>query len=65
MTTSRLLVRNAVAGASQTDEGDGHTLPADTAVQKRNPEGQGSAAFLSWFVVDPASDFAPGAELGG
>jgi quercetin dioxygenase-like cupin family protein len=38
--------------------GDDRALPADTAVQKRNPTGE-PAAFLSWFVVDPEAPFAP------
>lgn len=43
--------------------GEDHDLPADTAVQKRNPGGD-EAVFLSLFVVDPDAPFATDASFG-
>lgn len=63
VTRGRFMYENAVIGAVEAVEGDGHTLPAATAVQKRNEEGGSIAAFLSWFVVDPDAPFAPSASF--
>ena len=54
--------QNAIIGTERMQAGDVHMLPADTAVQKRNPEGE-TAVFLSWFIVDPDEPFAPEASF--
>ncbi len=55
--------QNAIIGTREMGVGDSATLPADTAVQKRNPEGD-TAAFLTFFVVDPSKPLAPDATFG-
>lgn len=54
--------QNAIIGTERTEAGGTHMLPRDTAVQKRNPEGE-TAVFLSWFIVDPDMPFAPEASF--
>ena len=49
---------NGIEGATTVDDGDVKSIPPNTAVQKRNP-GDGRPRFLSWFIVDPAKEFAP------
>lgn len=63
VTGGRFTYENAIIGAVEAVEGDAHTLPPETAVQKRNEDGDGVAAFLSWFVVDPDAPFAPSASF--
>ncbi len=55
--------QNAIIGSKGMGIGDSATLPANTAVQKRNPEGE-TAAFLTFFVVDPSKPLAPEASFG-
>lgn len=55
--------QNAIIGTKEMGVGDSATLSADTAVQKRNPEGD-TAAFLTFFVVDPSKPLAPDATFG-
>lgn len=54
--------QNGIEGTTTVDAGDLKSIPPDTPVQKRNP-GDGKPRFLSWFVVDPAKEFAPPAEF--
>ena len=54
---------NAIIGSKEMGVGDSATLPENTAVQKRNPEGE-QAAFLTLFVVDPSVPLAPEATFG-
>ena len=54
--------QNAIVGTESMTVGDDYSLPANTAVQKRNPDG-GPAVFLSWFIVDPDEPFAPEASF--
>jgi quercetin dioxygenase-like cupin family protein len=54
--------QNAIVGTEPMTVGDHHSLPANTAVQKRNPDG-GPAVFLSWFIVDSDEPFAPEASF--
>lgn len=61
-TTGRFDYENAIEGARRFGPGDTAGIPPDTAVQKRNTSG-GEAVFLSWFLVDPAAPFAPGARF--
>ena len=65
-TQGRFDYENAIEGQRRFGSGDTAGIPPDTAVQKRNPSGD-EAVFLSWFLVDPAEPFAPGArfESGG
>jgi quercetin dioxygenase-like cupin family protein len=56
--------QNALIGTKTMGPGDDAALPADTAVQKRNPRGP-TAVFLSWFVVAAGEPFAPAAEFTG
>ena len=62
-TEGRFDYQNAIEGTREFGPGDQAGIPPDTAVQKRNPEGD-DAVFLSWFVVDPDEPFAPPAEFG-
>jgi quercetin dioxygenase-like cupin family protein len=55
---------NAIIGEVEAHDGDTHTAPAGTPVQKRNPDGADTGAFLSWFVVEPDEPFAPEASFG-
>ncbi len=54
--------QNAIIGTREMGVGDNATLPANTAVQKRNLEGE-TAAFLTFFVVDPSEPLAPEANF--
>lgn len=63
VTQGAFIYESGLTAEQRTEEGDGHTLPADTPVQKRNPEGEQPAAFLSWFAVDPEEPFAPEASF--
>ena len=49
--------QNDIVGVLQMTNGDIEGIPPATSVQKRNPSG-GTAAFLSWFLVDPSQPFA-------
>ena len=49
--------QNGTVGVLQMTNGDIEGIPPATSVQKRNPSG-GTAAFLSWFLVDPSQPFA-------
>ena len=63
VTRGPFVYENAVIGAVEAAEGDDHTLPAGPAVQKRKEDRDSTAAFLSWFVVDPDAPFAPPASF--
>lgn len=63
VTRGSFVYENAVVGAVETAEGDGHAVGRDLAVQKRNPEDGGEAAFLSWFVVDADEPFTSRASF--
>ncbi|CAN5647369.1 hypothetical protein BH20CHL1_BH20CHL1_05950 [soil metagenome] len=62
VTEGEIDYQNAIVGTEPMTVGDDHSLPANTAVQKRNPDG-GPAVFLSWFIVDPDEPFAPEASF--
>lgn len=62
-TSGPFVYENAIIGEAETGEGDDHTLPDGIAVQKRNPDSADTAAFLSWFVVEPDAPFAPSADF--
>lgn len=62
-TSGPFVYENAIIGEAETGEGDDHTVPGGTAVQKRNFDGADTAAFLSWFVVEPDMPFAPSADF--
>ncbi len=49
--------QNGIIGVRQMTAGDIEGIPPATSVQKRNPS-EASAAFLSWFLVDPEQPFA-------
>ena len=49
--------QNGIVSVLQMTNGDIEGIPPATSVQKRNPSG-GTAAFLSWFLVDPSQPFA-------
>jgi quercetin dioxygenase-like cupin family protein len=49
--------QNDIVGVRQMTPGDIEGIPPVTSVQKRNPSGE-TAAFLSWFLVDPNEPFA-------
>ena len=49
--------QNGIIGVRQMTPGDVEGIPPVTSVQKRNSTGE-DAAFLSWFLVDPAQPFA-------
>jgi glucose/arabinose dehydrogenase/plastocyanin/quercetin dioxygenase-like cupin family protein len=61
VTRGSIVYENAIEGTIRMGPGEGHGLPANTPVQKRNPSGQ-AASFLSWFIVDPNQPFAPPAR---
>ena len=61
-TSGRFDYENALEGARRFGPGDTAGIPPDTAVQKRNRT-DAEAVFLSWFLVDPAEPFAPGARF--
>lgn len=65
VTQGAFMYESGVSAEQTTAVGDSHTLPADTPVQKRNPDSETSAAFLSWFIVDADEPFAPEATLEG
>ncbi len=62
VTRGSFTYESGAKGEQLTEEGDGHVLPTGTPVQKRNP-GEGTAAFLSWFIVEPDEPFAPEATF--
>ena len=62
VTQGEIEYQNAIIGTQMMAAGDDHALPANTAVQKRNPMGD-TAVFLSWFVVDPDQPFASEASF--
>ncbi len=62
--TGRILYQNALIGTVELGPGGLEGIPPGTAVQKRN-RFDADAEFLSWFLVDPAEAFAPGAAFGG
>ncbi len=49
--------QNEIIGTKRLMIGDAEGIPPETSVQKRNPYEE-DAAFLSWFLVDPAQPFA-------
>ena len=49
--------QNGLIGVRQMTPGDVEGIPPVISVQKRNPSGE-TAAFLSWFLVDPNQPFA-------
>jgi len=49
--------QNGLIGVRPMTPGDIEGIPPATSVQKRNPSGE-TAAFLSWFLVDPSQPFA-------
>lgn len=63
VTRGPFMYESGVTGEQRTAEGDSHTLPPDTPVQKRKPDGEQAAAFLSWFVVDPSEPFTTGSSF--
>lgn len=62
VTSGPFKYQNAREGSSTVDDGDVKSIPPATPVQKRNPR-SGRSRFLSWFIVDPAKDFAPASEF--
>ncbi|MCP9487257.1 MAG: cupin domain-containing protein [Gaiellaceae bacterium MAG52_C11] len=58
----RILYQNALIGTVELGPGGLEGIPPGTPVQKRN-RSDADAEFLSWFLVDPAAAFAPGAEF--
>lgn len=62
VTQGEIEYQNSIIGTQTMTAGDDHSIPPDTAVQKRNPRGD-TAEFLSWFVVDPDQPFASEASF--
>lgn len=64
VTHGPLTYQNGLVGNLTLEAGDIHSMPPDTAVQKRNPN-SGEASFLSLFLVDPERPFATAARFDG
>ena len=62
VTQGDIQYQTGISDTEMLEAGDARALPANIAVQKRNPNGS-TASFLSWFVVDPSKPFASEARF--
>lgn len=57
VTDGEIIYENELVDPKTMQPGDSHSMPAQTAVQKRNPD-EDTAVFLSWFLLDPEMPFS-------